>query len=433
MQHEVQEIELKNGARLLAIQIPNTTTYYWSSIFRAGYSQVESRLYELPHLAEHLVFEGTKTYPDAQAFKVAVERDGTYFNASTGYENVSYIYSGERDSLERIIPINLSQIYEPLYRAEQIEQEKRVIEQEMSRKREDDGWRLGYLGLRQVLGDRNPDIDERIANIPAITRRELQEYQRRCYGVANTVFTLAGDYSTAELKRLVAALEQQLEGRPVGERQELPAARFNDFGGSVVAHEPFRKQQSLFQLKFVRAGYDEQHIVALKVIGVMLTGGLSARLQRKAREAGLTYSISAHAHASHDYTVLAIRSQTSVDKLEPLVRLAAEELAAIGAGEYSDEELARAIGFYAGGLPRGYQTPASYAGWYADRFIAGRPLESPAERVAKIRVTTRADVAASYKEYVQLSQRALTLIGAGLPKRTDEFASLLDTYFPASK
>jgi zinc protease len=427
MQHEVQEIELAGGARLLTIQIPNTITYYWSSTFRAGYGYVEPRLYELPHLAEHLAFEGTKTYPDAQAFKVAVERDGTYFNASTGYDYVSYIYSGGRESWERILPINLSQIYEPRYDAGSIEQEKRVIEQEMSRKREDDAWRIGYLGLRQVLSDRNPDIDQRIANIAAIKRAELQAYHERCYGVANTVFTLAGDYSATELAAMVKRLEKQLAGRPSGKRQKPRPARFEQFGGSIGIHAPFHKQQSLFNLQFVVPGYEEAHYVGLKLIAVLLTGGLSARLQRKAREAGLTYGISAYAHAAQDYTQLTIRSQTSVDKLEALVRLACGELAVIGSGDYSDDELARAIGFYAGGLRRSYQTPASYAGWYSDRFMAGMPLESPSERIAAVEAAGRAEIAAAYERYIQPQNRALTVIGAGLVGREREFDAAIAT------
>src|SRR5436309_1033179 len=120
MQHEIGEHKLVHGARLLTIQIPNTITFYWTSSFKAGYRFVEPHSYELPHLAEHLAFEGTRTYPDALAFKVEIERDGTYFNAATTYDYVSYMFSGSRQELQRIFPINMSQIYEPLYREEAV-------------------------------------------------------------------------------------------------------------------------------------------------------------------------------------------------------------------------------------------------------------------------------------------------------------------------
>lgn len=426
MQHEVEEHNLEGGARLLAIRIPNTITFYWASTFRAGYRYVPVDRYELPHLAEHLAFEGTKSYPDAQAFKIAVEQDGTYYNASTSFEQVSYLFSGSREELGRIIPINLSQIYEPLYGRKQIAQEQKVIEQEMGRKKEEDGWRLGYLGERRIVPARNPEIEERIANIGKITQEDLRAYHEQCYGLANTAFIVAGDYTAAEVRDVVGRLNKELAGRPVGERQEPGAPELGEFGGTAAAYEPIRQEQSLFSLQFIRAGREEEHYYALRVIAVLLTGGLSARLQRKAREAGLTYGIHAGASRSHDYTALSIRSQTSLAKLRPLVQLAAEELAAVGAGDYSDAELERAIGYTTGSLRRSHQTPASYAGWYSKRFVSGYPLESPEEWIAHIAAVDRPAIAAAFAAYVRKPQRMLTLIGAGLEKLTDEYQELLD-------
>jgi len=426
MHHEITQHDLTGGARLLAIRIPNTITYFWESVFRAGYRFVGSEEYELPHLAEHLAFEGTKRYPDATAFKTEIERDGTYYNAATGYDTVSYMYSGGRAGLERIIPIAMSQIYEPLYGDEQISQEKAVIEQEMRRRQEDDSWRLGYLEMHALLPQRNPDIAQRIDNIAGISRQQLLDYHARCYGAANTDFVVAGDYSIAEIKRLVTQLNKELATHPAGENHVFEKPTFVAGGGRVLTFEPHRKQQSLFSLRFAQPGNDEQHQAALRVMSVLLTGGLSPRLQRKARQQGLTYGIHASAGANHDLTTLTVRSQTSLDKLQPLVELAIQELAALGAGDFIDEELERAKGYYAGSMRRSYQTPAHYADWYLDQFVAREELQSPEQRIAEIEAVDRAAIAAAYKEYVQTDTALLTLIGAGLGRRKANFKRLLD-------
>lgn len=425
MQHQVLEHQLVHGARLLTVQIPNTITFYWSSTFRAGYRFVAPEVYELPHLAEHLAFEGTKTYPDALAFKVEIERDGTYFNAGTSYDQVSYFFSGSREELARIIKINMSQIYEPLYRDETIKQEKDVIIQEMSRKKEEDSWRAGYTGIHQILPERNPDIDDRIAQIPQITRQDLLAYHEQCYGVANTAFILAGDYSDAEVDAVIEQLNQALADRPVGKVQRFHQPKMGDYQGKVLTLPAYKDRQSHMWMEFVQPGRSDEFYPALRVMSVLLTGGLSSRLQRKAREAGLTYSIRSGSNISHDYTALGVSSQTSADKLEALIELTARELQAIGAGEITDDELGRAIGYITGVVRRSYQTPAHYAGWYADRFLIGEELEGPESWVERVQAVDRTALAATYRKFICDDCGFLVLVGNGLKSKQKHFEKLI--------
>lgn len=429
MQHEVREHKLAGGARLLAVKIPNAITYYWASSFRAGYRFVNSDKYELPHLAEHLAFEGTKKYPSSLAFKSEIERDGTYYNASTGTDVVSYMFSGSGEDLARIIPINLSQIYEPLYRAENIAQERAVITQEMSRKKEDDSWRVGYLATHAVLPERNPEIEERIAAIGSITKEDLRYYHEQCYGTANTAFVLAGDYSDDEVAGVVARLNENLIKRPEGILLRYERAQWESYHEEVRTFPAFKPQQCQMLLQFIHPGEEDVHYPALRIIAALLTGGLSARLLRKAREAGLTYSISALVGMNHDLTQLSLSSQTESAKLQQLVELAGNEIASIGAGEYSDEELERAIGYVVGSLRRANQTPADYASWYGQRFITGRKLESPEERIDRLQAVSRKAIGATFKRYVMHDLWTLTLIGNGLEDQATAYRTMLSKCF----
>jgi predicted Zn-dependent peptidase len=429
MQHEVSQHELVGGAKLLAINIPNTITFYWASNFRAGYRFVPTELYEMPHLAEHLAFTGTKSFPDSLKFKTQVEQDGTYYNAHTNYDLVWYDFIGSRDELNRIIPLNMSQIYEPLYEAERIAQEKAVITQEMGRRQEDDNWRLGYLLTHSMIPARNPDIEERIKNIQNITRDDILEYHRANYGTANTAFIVAGQYDDKAVARIVGQLNEQLAGRPPGVSQNFAKPEFADYGGKVYAYEPFRESQSVFGLQFTMPGRDDEHIAALRVLSVILTGGMSARLHRKAREAGLTYGISAVSGTSDDDTGFAISSQTGVEKLEALILMSAEELADTGNGGFDEEELERAIGYITGGIRRSYQTPASFANWYAGDFIYGRKLESSEEWIARVQAVDRPAIKCAYDRYMKRSNMTLSMIGKGLPGQIEKYRNLVYHYF----
>jgi predicted Zn-dependent peptidase len=429
MEHTVTEHKLEGGAKLLTVQIPNTITYYWASNFRAGFRFVPEHKYELPHLAEHLAFAGTTSYPDALKFKSQIEQDGTYYNAHTGLNLVWYDFVGSRDELERVIPLNMSQIYEPLYEPHRIQQEQDVITQELGRYKEDDNWRLGYKLLHDMVPEFNPDIDARITNIQKISRDDILAYHQQYYGAANTSFVLAGDFSGKRVEGVIAELNRHLKQRPAGEIQPIVAPKLAGYGGKVHAYTPYRENQSVFVLRFVLPGRDDDSAPALRIMSTILTGGLSSRLQRKAREAGLTYGISAGFSTTEDMTIFSVSSQANLEKLPALVELAATELAAIGAGEFGDDELARAQGFIAGGIRRSYQTPASLAEWYDTDFVYGRPLESPEQWIARVRAVDRAAIDAAYKKYMRHGNSVLGMVGKDLDKQTDEYAAIVGRYF----
>lgn len=428
MDHKVTEHELTGGARLLAVQIPNTITFYWGSFFRAGWRFITNEPYELPHIAEHMAFTGTKSYPDDIAFKVEIERDGTYYNASTSSNQVSYYFVGSREEIKRIIPLNMSQIYEPLYRKEHVKQEQQVITREMSRYKENDNWRANYNAWHLINPRTNPDIDKRISEIATITVEDMRTYHKKFYGTANTAFVLAGDYSDAELTEIIALVNEQLKDRPKGELHKFEPEEFGDFGGKIMTLAPYRDNQSVFLLQFVRPGLDEVAEPALAILSTMCTGGMSARLHYRARQAGLTYGIGSGSNTSPDQTLFAVSSQTSLEQLKPLVELAVKELADLGGGGFTDEELARAIGFRVGATRRGRQTAPQYAGWYADRFMVNMPQESPEDWVAKLQAVDRQAVLDAYKKYIRLDTSLLTLVGKDLDKKVDDYEAVLDKY-----
>lgn len=428
MEHKVSQHELTGGAKLLAIQIPNSITYYWGSFFKAGFRHVPIDKYELPHLAEHLAFAGTKTYPTPDSFKSEVERDGTYYNAFTSTDYVWYEFSGARDEIKRIIKLNMSQIYEPLYKEDRIAQEKAVITQELNRYKESDNWRLSNFELSNLMKNL-PEIDDRIIKLQEITKEDIKIYHGDRYSVAGTSFILAGDYGDSELKEIICLLNNELSKAKQGKVTSTATAEFKNYGGRVFGYEPYSDLQCLFSLRFTIPGKDMEHEAALRVVSTILTGGMMGRLYRKAREAGLTYGIGSGAFASSDYTSLSISSQSSLDKVKPLVKLACEELTAIGKGDYTDEELERAIGYKVGSYVRTVQLPSQFANWYFDEFLHNEKLTNVEEEVAKIKSVTRMDIQRAYNKYFKFENMTLNMIGKGLSKKASEYKKLVSEYF----
>ena len=77
MRHSVEEIQLKNGARGILIDIPGASVMATRIQFRAGmmYSRKKD-VYEIPHLVEHLAFGANAKFKDEQAFEAEFTKMG---------------------------------------------------------------------------------------------------------------------------------------------------------------------------------------------------------------------------------------------------------------------------------------------------------------------------------------------------------------------
>lgn len=430
MQHETKIHELVGGAKLLSIHIPNTISFYWSSYIRGGFRYAQQNLYELPHLLEHMAFEGTKTYPNPYDFKAEVEKNGAYYNAHTGQDFVWYDFAGNPEELERIVDLNFSQMFEPIIDAERISQQQKVIEQEWSRRKENDGSRLSYYNWLALKPTEYPDIDERIATVHRATDSNLKRFHDVHYGAANITFVVSGDFSQTRIEQLKTQLNRHLAKVPKGKKHDFVDVPFGKYAGKIVTKQPYKEKQSHFYLSFVTPSRaSDETAAALRVLTTMLCGGMGSRLMLKARERGLTYGISAGMNRQSDLTSVGIFSQTELQNLQPLVELASQELADAAAGGFKDYELDRAKGYIVGSIRRSFQTPAQYAGWYDDDFIRERELGSPEDWVAQIEKIDRAKITEAAERYVGADKMLLTMIGKDLEAEKDNYQKLLSSYF----
>lgn len=430
MQHETKVYELDSGARLLVVNIPNTISFYWASHIRGGFNYAPTAIYEMPHLLEHLAFEGTKSYPDSYKFKAEVEKNGAYYNAFTGRDFVWYEFAGNPEEMGRIVDINFSQMFEPLLDSERIEQQQKVIRQEWSRNKENDAHRSNYYNWLAIKPTAYPDIDERMATVQRVTSEDLKEFHAEHYVAANIDFVVAGDLNRASVKSLISQLNRHLSKIPKGQQHAFKEIPFGDFGDKVVTKEPYKKLQSRFILDFLKTERSSQpEGAAIRVLSTILGTGMGSRLFQKARERGLTYAINSGMWRGEDHTALLIVGETEVQNLRPLIELSASELADISSDGFSDEELDRAKGFIVGSIRRGYQTPAQYAGWYDNDFLRGREMVSLEDWIADIEKVDRSAISNAAKKYAKAENMLLTMVGQDLEEKKGEYKKMLSDYF----
>src|SRR5690349_9441080 len=122
----------------------------------------------LSHLFEHMFFKANKDYPDQEKFLKRTQELGAIWNGTTGFERVNYFFTFDKDSLEAGLRFMNAAIRYPIYREEDMQKERPVVDGEFQRGESDPGFQLWMESSKRVWGEnftrKNPIGDHQVIN-----------------------------------------------------------------------------------------------------------------------------------------------------------------------------------------------------------------------------------------------------------------------------
>ena len=91
----------------------------------------------LSHLFEHMFFKANKDYPNQEKFLKRTQELGMIWNGTTGEERVNYFFTFNKDSLTAGLNFMNAAIRFPIYRNEDMQKERPVVDGEFQRAESD--------------------------------------------------------------------------------------------------------------------------------------------------------------------------------------------------------------------------------------------------------------------------------------------------------
>jgi zinc protease len=149
----------------------------------------------LSHLFEHMFFKANKDYPNQEKFLKRTQELGAIWNGTTGEERVNYFFTFDRDSLEAGLNFMNAAIRYPIYREEDMQKERPVVDGEFQRAESDPGFQLWYETSKKVWGDlmtrKNPIGDHDVIN--SATPAKMMTIKDKYYLPNNSILVICGD------------------------------------------------------------------------------------------------------------------------------------------------------------------------------------------------------------------------------------------------
>lgn len=357
---------LANGLRVVSQSMPGARSVAVGLFVGVGSRREDEAHAGLSHLLEHLVFKGTRHYPEPGALSEAVEGSGGSVNASTDRELTVYSARVPAEAAHRALEVIADLVLSPLLRPRDLISEKPVIVDEIRMYVDSPGDHVFSL-FDELLFGGHP-LGREIAGTPRSVRRArhdtVVEHWQHWYQPANLVLAAAGSIRHRDIVKIAQRWfdGDGTEASPIPLAAPLEAPVAAAAGSVRVAFRRLSQGNLCIGMPGVARGHPDRW--PLDLLGAVLGDGMSSRLFIELRERrSLTYDVSTFGATYSDCGTIGVHAGFDPDQAGALVTAILEQLERAVQEPVSAAELDRALSYTRGRLELRMEETGSVAAW----------------------------------------------------------------------
>ncbi|MGI8872416.1 MAG: M16 family metallopeptidase [Candidatus Limnocylindria bacterium] len=392
---------LPNGLRIVTQPIPLGRSVSVGLFVGVGSRHEDDAHAGLSHLLEHLVFKGTRGFPDAGALSETIEGVGGSVNASTDRELTVYSAKVPRQAWRRALEVVAELCLRPLLRRRDLAAEKPVIVDEIRMYIDSPADHIFTL-FDELLFGAHP-LGREIAGSPGSVRRATADLVRShweaWYRPPHLVLAVAGPVeheAVVEIARGWFSDETHEPPTPIGRPRTQPPTPTAP-GTVKVAHR--RLGQANLLLGMPGVARDDPDRWALDLLGAVLGDGMSSRLFLELRERrSLAYDISTFGSMYADCGTFGINAGFDPAQANAIVRAILEQLERVAQEPVLETELERARAYTRGRLELRMEESGAVVAWLGTG-------ESLLPRILSVEEVVEQLAAVSTEDLLRVAQR----------------------------
>ena len=422
MQYE--RMTLQNGLRLLMAPMPGMRSASITFFFTVGSRYESNTNAGISHFIEHMLFKGSKNYPNAKLISEAIEGVGGVFNASTGKELTHYSARVPGEHLPAVLDVLADMVHYSLFDPVEIEKERSVIIEELSSTHDDPQEWVGLL-IDEAMWPRLPlgrDDAGYIETVSNIQRQQMLDHVDEYYRPNSLIISVAGNIDPISIvekcKRLFSGWEPR---EHAAWTMCLPPTDTTP----IVLIEKETEQVNLC-LGTLGIAYSSPDYYTLMLMNAILGDGMSSRLFQTIREEqGLAYDIGSYFNSYAETGNFVVSAGVDPSQVEAAVRAIVHELSSLCTTPVPADELDRIKAYIKGGLLLGLEGTSQVAYWLGSQeSLRGKILDVD-EITAHIEAVTARDIQRLAQTCFAPQWRHLALIGPCEPIQAEFLGTLL--------
>ena len=366
----VRRTLLDNGLAVVLCPRPHLSQTYLAFYCGVGSRHEQPATNGVTHVLEHMLFRGTRSYPDATVLNLAAEEFGGFLEGATYRDHVVFATAAHPDATGEAIEILAELVQSPRYRS--MEVERAILREELLETLDSDGRMvdLDNITHRIVFGETGLGlpIEGSLANIERFRIADLEAHRRQFLVGSNSVLSIAGPM---DVPRLSARVRRAFGKLPAGSPPlvvvptpppRAPRVRYvRDAASQVDIRICFRGVQV----------HDPQY-PALVMLARVLADGLGSRMHAELVDRrGLAYALHAGLTTYSDCGLFDFEVSVAPDRAAEVVKAILEFAGTASRFRFSASELQRVRRRYRYGIEFMRDSPADLASWYGRSTLFG--------------------------------------------------------------
>jgi len=415
--------KLPNGLSVLKVPVAASESVLVNFFVKTGSRNETAVQRGISHFLEHLLFKGSKRYPNAKILSSTVEAVGAEYNAATSREYTLYYIKAASKHLPLLVDVLSDMLLQAKLDPVEIEREKGVIIEEMNMYRDTPMRHIGDV-LEEVMWPKS-DLGEPIIGnektVRGAMRKDLINYIDKNYVSDNVILSFAGNFDDKEVDRLIAKYWSKFPQKFAPEFTPAP----KPVPGNAVKIENKKTQQGHLALGFYGYDYNHEDNYALELLANVLGGGMSSRLFTEIRERrGLAYYVRMGIDSYRDTGSAVISSGLKLENIEEALKVIATEIRKIKKFKVGSGELKKSKENLKGRMTLSLEDLDHRLEWYLVQSAFHKKILSPKEAFAKIDKVTPANIQEQANRIFDKKLWKLAVIGPYKGKES-KFQSLL--------
>lgn len=356
---------LKNGLTLIGIDNLSPHVVTLGAFIRAGTRFDPNNKPGLSHFVEHMVFDGTKSYPTHKKLAQAVERHGGWHTAFTWVEHQKHTMHLPKDSFEEGVKILFETLSNPLFLESEIEREKGVVKEEILTNKSDPGraiWDYVWFPLFFANTQLARPYSGTKEDIENISHEDLMLFKSTYFQPKNTVLFVAGDLDFAYIEDVI--IKSSIDYQNIDKIPQHNSLK-NSHQKQTHTYTDHSYYQTSLIVGFTTVPISSQEKYKFELIRDMVGGSFGSPLIQKLRdEGGLIYTWNAFQDNFSDTGYLVMNVSVNPENVKKVCRIIINEFERIYNGNITVEEFSFAKNHLIGSLLANTQTGLDYIDLY---------------------------------------------------------------------
>jgi predicted Zn-dependent peptidase len=291
----------------------------------------------LAHMAEHMLFQGTKQLDQITLNRRAAELCGEH-NADTGYEDISLTLEVFNEDLDDALGLLAEQYYHTRVDPKRFRKEQRVVMEEIRGRLDDPADRVYRRAWSSVFkGALANPVSGTLRSVRAIEARDISRFLQTRFDHANTVLAIVGGVSVDHVRTLV---RRHFHTGGPGLPRRPPRVRL---GASRAITMRNGNSSQAYLTKLIPVSPVPARLLAIGVALDLAGADPDSYLFQELRERlGLSYEVSASVEWGPDWALVVLCASAARGQADRLVRAVEETWTRAAVNGFAADELNRA-------------------------------------------------------------------------------------------